>query len=57
MIPAAYMGYADHHITPRTAPPSDECQTLRLPKMVCGCPDCCKSRYPDDLVESDGGEL
>lgn len=57
MIQATYMGYADHHMTPRTAPPSDECQTLRLPKTVCGCPDCCKSRYPDDLVESDGGEL
>lgn len=51
-----YRTYADHHITERNEPPKDECQTMRLPKSLCGCPDCCESRYPADLVESDGGE-
>lgn len=51
-----YHNYADHHITERAEPPKNECQTLRLPKSLCGCPDCCESRYPADLVESDGGE-
>lgn len=51
-----YQAYADHHITERAEPPKDECQTMRKPQTVCGCPNCCKSRYPADLVESDGGE-
>lgn len=52
-----YQTYADHHITPRSAPPADECETMPLPRAECGCPGCCESRYPADLVESDGGEL
>ena len=52
-----YQTYADHHLVPRTTPPAGECETMRQPKDTCGCPDCCDSRYPAELVESDGGEV
>ncbi|NHR08382.1 hypothetical protein HA052_24630 [Chromobacterium haemolyticum] len=52
-----YQAYTCHHITPRSALPADECETMRLPRAECGCPSCCESRYPADLVESDGGEV
>jgi hypothetical protein len=52
-----YQTYADHHLVPRIAPPTDECETMRQPKETCCCPDCCDSRYPAELVESDGGEV
>jgi hypothetical protein len=51
-----YQTYTDHHIKPRTTAPADECETMRLPRADCGCPECCASRYPADDVESDGGE-
>ncbi|MFK7088651.1 hypothetical protein AAFM71_07520 [Chromobacterium violaceum] len=48
---------ADHHITPRAEPPADECETMRLPAALCGCPACCEARRDPDGVESAGGEV
>ena len=50
----SYQTYADHHITPRTTPPADECQIMRQPAALCGCPVCCAARLDplyDQAVE------
>lgn len=51
-----YHTYGECHELMTRTPPADECQTMRLPRAECGCPECCASRYPADGVESDGGE-
>ena len=63
MSQGLYMAYADHHITPRQQPLAGWCEVMLRPTTECGCPDCGSSRidvpasrYPDDGVESDGGE-
>lgn len=62
-----YQDYADHHITPRKQPLCEACNSHGLVGgLLPGdggydgetCDECggTGSRYPADLVESDGGE-
>jgi hypothetical protein len=53
----SYQEYADHHVTARTEPLPDWCHNMLRPKAECSCQQCRDSNYPDDGVESDGGEI
>lgn len=48
----SYQQYADHHLIPRREPLAiDLCDSLRIPKDVCGCPDCCMMRAFNEAME------